>query len=95
MSDFYITTGFLRSEISDALADNEEQAMWVLADLAERVDVLNLVENIQVIDGDAESVAAFFDDLAERQGSRGLFAVLHADGRGWHGAIPALAGPAD
>ena len=76
MGDFYISAGFTRSEISDALVEDWEQTMWVLADLAGRADALDLVENIHVIDGDAESVAAFFDDLAEA-----IRADAEADGK--------------
>ena len=65
MSDFYINIDLLRGQVSDMLCDNEEQAMWVLAEVASRIDATTLHEHIDGIDADASDVAQFFRDLAE------------------------------
>ena len=65
MSDFHTSVDMLRGQVSDMLCDNEEQAMWVLADLASRVDATALHEYIDTIDADASEVAQFFRDMAE------------------------------
>ena len=65
MSDFHTHIDMLRGQVSDMLCDNEEQAMWVLADLASRVDATTLHENIDIIDADAREVMQFLRDLAD------------------------------
>lgn len=65
MSDFYTNVAILRGQVSDMLCDNEEQAMWVLADMASRVDATVLHEHIDGIDADASEVAQFFRDMAD------------------------------
>ena len=65
MSDFHTSIDLLRGQVSDMLYENQEQAMWVLADISERCDALELQEHIDVIDGDAGEVAQFFRDLAD------------------------------
>lgn len=65
MSDFYTSVDMLRGQVSEMLCDNEEQAMWVLADMASRIDATTLHEHIDTIDADASEVAQFFRDMAE------------------------------
>jgi len=65
MSDFYTSVDILRGQVSEMLCDNEEHAMWVLADVASRIEATMLHEHIDIIDADASEVAQFFRDMAE------------------------------
>lgn len=65
MSDFYTSIDMLRGQVSDMLYENQEQLMWVLADLSERCDASELQEHIDGIDADPASVVQFFRDLAD------------------------------
>ena len=65
MSDFYTSINMLRGQVSDMLCDNPEQAMWVLADMATRLDAAGMQETIDVIDADPREVAQFFRELAD------------------------------
>lgn len=69
MSDFSIEARVLRSEMSSALAYNEEQAAWVLADFATRVsakDIAAYVDgHLHDVEADAEEIAKFYEDFAK------------------------------
>lgn len=65
MSDFYMSAGFLRGEMAAALANNPEQLAWVLGELSERVNVEELMEEIDGVDADLGKMAEFYRELAE------------------------------
>lgn len=71
MSDFYFQVDVLRGQMVRQLADNAEQAVWVLAEFAEQADLNDLAEHIiGKIEGDPAEVAAFyrqFADLIEKE----------------------------
>lgn len=65
MSDFHTYVTMLRGQVSDMLCDNPQHAMWVLADLATRIDASLLCEHVDEIDADANEVRQFFQDMAD------------------------------
>lgn len=65
MSDFYTSVDMLRSQVSDMLYENQEQLMWVLADLSQRCEATELHEHIDAVEADPQEVAQFFRDMAD------------------------------
>lgn len=68
MSDFYLTVDVLRGQMAEALLDNIEQAVWVLAEFAERAgpaEIRELAEFAAHIEHDTTEVAAFWRGFAE------------------------------
>lgn len=70
MMDFNLDTCFLRSDMARALADNPEQLVWVLAELAETVAWEELSNNIENMEVDGAKVAAFYQKFADAAGTQ-------------------------
>lgn len=65
MSDFYTSIDMLRSQVADMLVENEEQTMWVLAEISTRLDAEELHKHLDIIDADAQEVSGFLRELAD------------------------------
>jgi hypothetical protein len=64
MSDFYIDAGITRSQIANALSDKEEQAMWVLGELATLTDAERLSHYTDEVE-DKDALLTWLDKLAD------------------------------
>ena len=66
MSDFHMSADFLRGQMAQALADNPEQAIWVLAELTDLIHTPeDLQEHVSNMDQPPECVATFYRRLAD------------------------------
>jgi hypothetical protein len=64
MSDFYLHIGIPRGDLALALSDNPEQALWVLAELADMLSIKELREHAAEL-SPAPDVAAFYRAFAD------------------------------
>lgn len=66
MSDYFTDVTLLRGQMSDMICNGDsEHAMWVLADVAVRMEASVLQSEIDYIDADPSDVSSFFRDLAD------------------------------
>lgn len=73
MSDFHFSTDVLRGQMAEALLDNPEQAAWVLMEVAECGDPVEISEFCRTHDIDPATAAEFwrrFADLVEAGGQK-------------------------
>ena len=65
MTDFTFYQHVLRGDMVEALTENPEQTVWVLGEIAGRMDTRDLVEHIDNVE-DEDVLVAFLEELAEQ-----------------------------
>ncbi len=65
MTDFALQHHVLRGDMAEALADNPEQTMWVLGEIAGLMSTDELVEHLEMAE-DQEVIVLFLEELEEK-----------------------------